>query len=69
MIPLALGAAAVTGLAYAWRAIPYSHPMRTGNVTLTRYTTILTQGVHVRGRVAGRLYAADFWREHGNTNR
>lgn len=70
MIPLAFGAALSWGVAEAWSRIPYSHSYaKVGSWKVTRYTTILTTGVTARGRIAGRLYACDFWREHDRTAR
>jgi len=37
-----------------------------GQVKITPYWTILTRGVNIRGRIRGRLYAIDVWREYGN---
>jgi hypothetical protein len=59
LIGLVAGAAGVL-----WKRIPYTHPATDG-WKATRYCTILTEGVNFRGRVRGRLYSLDIWREHG----
>jgi hypothetical protein len=61
---LAIGSAGVL-----WKRIPYTHvtnnTRRLGGWQATRYCTIVTEGVNFRGRVRGRLYSLDVWREHG----
>jgi hypothetical protein len=59
LVGIAVGSAAKV----AWDSIPYTHA-DTGGWKLTRYHTILTAGVNLRGRLGGRLYSVDLWREH-----
>ncbi len=63
LLGFAIGAAGAL-----WKRIPYTHPDTDGWKT-TRYCTILTEGVNVRGRVRGRLYSIDLWREHADRKR
>lgn len=55
---------ALIGTLIGLRYAPYSTRMR--RVNATRYVTILSEGLHLRARAGGRLYAVDLWREHGN---
>lgn len=62
----------VLGGAGAWAAgelyrqleeLPFTRAEH-GRLSATRFHTVLTEGIHFRGRIGGRLYALEVWREH-----
>ena len=60
MIAFLLGAGTVWLAAEVVTAGP-----RISSVKATPFHTVLTRGIHFRGRWNGRLYALEVWREHG----
>lgn len=66
MLLLSLGAG-VTWLAAELYRLAVDAPLTrpdTGGFKVMRFHTVLTEGVNVRGRVNGRLYSLEVWREH-----
>lgn len=72
-VPLVIGLGGAALVSEAgkrlWETIPYSRPWeKVGRKpTLTKYTTVLTSGVTVRARPAGKLWGIDVWREHADS--